>query len=614
MIATQDNILVIDFDTYVFHPGEPIIYTLCDPFYIDYSQMHDLDQDHTVEQNTCGKFIVREDTVQWNSQDVFKIANGNIYDRYTFPYNTNDSATIIKNIIAKEFPGFGVYSDDQLVCCYTQGNAEPNPCMSGDTTVNSSIFYTSVTYNYQTSYTFPLTRSISLFMSSTDLPVYTIPQSFDMSINSSVFTIQQGDYTAKTFHNTLFESIKDIITEYGRNNIETTNKYIYIDRFYAPELKFLSNEQFDSYYNKLHTFHTYPSIDAAKYVRFPTSLYPTFRSLSIPSGEYTKDSLVNYINTHTTLFTAEAIDNTIYIKADKPFIFNPSMTLHDTSTDFSENFATSHVLCTVAQEEETINTQFKDLTTSTDYTLQGTYTPATLLRHLHELTSASFNIFFHDTNIYTTQRDYNVFTCDHIFDLDCPYFKFTDECLIGGYKVINKVNVDRMQMNNEFTSNNMYVQTDINKYTLLSLNGISTYDHTMVHFSDNESRLMYNKRDNQYYTTTTGTMLCSKLSNSCGEILSLGYTWYTHVLGSMRVNCGEPGWYTYRLQELYNNNYYDYKFYAPSSGTYDICINSPAMFAMFEVFILVYGNVDCDFSNVIAELNNNSFYVYKMIE
>lgn len=84
MIATQDNILVIDFNTYIFHAGEPIIFTLCDPFYIDYSQMHDLDQDHTIEQNTCGKFIVREDTVQWNSQDVFKIANGNIYDRYTF--------------------------------------------------------------------------------------------------------------------------------------------------------------------------------------------------------------------------------------------------------------------------------------------------------------------------------------------------------------------------------------------------------------------------------------------------------------------------------------------------------------------------------------------------
>lgn len=81
----------------------------------------------------------------------------------------------------------------------------------------------------------------------------------------------------------------------------------------------------------------------------------------------------------------------------------------------------------------------------------------------------------------------------------------------------------------------------------------------------------------------------------------------------MRVNCGEPGWYTYRLQETYSN-YYDYKFYAQSSGTYDICINSPAMFATFRIFILVYGNVDCDFSNVIAELNNNSFYVYKMIE
>ena len=77
-----------------------------------------------------------------------------------------------------------------------------------------------------------------------------------MSINSSVFTIQQGDYTAKTFHNTLFESIKDIITGYGRNDVETTNKYIYIVRFFASELKFLSNEQFDSYYNSfIHSIH-----------------------------------------------------------------------------------------------------------------------------------------------------------------------------------------------------------------------------------------------------------------------------------------------------------------------------------------------------------------------
>lgn len=33
--------------------------------------MHDLNQDHTVEQNTCGTFIVREDTVQWNSPAMF---------------------------------------------------------------------------------------------------------------------------------------------------------------------------------------------------------------------------------------------------------------------------------------------------------------------------------------------------------------------------------------------------------------------------------------------------------------------------------------------------------------------------------------------------------------
>lgn len=37
-----------------------------------------------------------------------------------------------------------------------------------------------------------------------------------------------------------------------------------------------------------------------------------------------------------------------------------------------------------------------------------------------------------------TQRDYNIFTCDHILDLDCPYFKFTDECLIEVIKSLTK--------------------------------------------------------------------------------------------------------------------------------------------------------------------------------
>ena len=589
MIATQDNTILIDFDTYTFHKGDKITLSYYNPFYINVDNAPDVQSIlQTSESNTCGMVVVPKDTLLWNNQDVFKTANGTIYGRYTFPYNTNDSATIIKNIIAKEFPGFGVYSDDQLVCCYTQGNAEPNPCMSGDTTVNSSIFYTSVSYNYQSNYTFPLTRSISLFMSSTDLPVYTIPQSFDMSINRSVFTIQQGDYTAKTFHNTLSESIKDIITGYGRNHIDTTNKYIYINRFYASELKFLSNEQFDSYYNKLHTFHTYPSVDAAKYVRFVTSMYPTFRSLSIPSGEYTKDSLVNYINTHTTLFTAEAIDNTIYIKADKPFIFNPAMTLHNDTTDLSTTFTTSHTLAVIPQQRETFNITFENHSLEGNYTLQGTYSPAEFLRAVRDLTGCSFYINKFD-NLDDVHGYISNILCDEHFDIDCSYFKFTNELSNGRYRVYNKVNLNRM--NKQINITNTFLQSGINEYTPITQSSIFTIKTSNE--MQNSGLLRIINKDNNTVLTTAIDDHMYNCTHSCG--ISIYPYQYCSLSGRMLCTFSSAGDITYSCGSE------NYTYHATSSGTHTICVNSPCR---PYNNLYVQGNVKCDFTEVSICANN----------
>lgn len=78
MIATQDNTILIDFDTYTFHKGDEIKLSYINPFYINVDNAPDVQSLlQTSESNTCGMIVVPEDTIIWNNQDFMFAAGAN---------------------------------------------------------------------------------------------------------------------------------------------------------------------------------------------------------------------------------------------------------------------------------------------------------------------------------------------------------------------------------------------------------------------------------------------------------------------------------------------------------------------------------------------------------
>ena len=625
MIATQDNTILIDFDTYTFHKGDEIKLSYINPFYINVDNAPDVQSLlQTSESNTCGMIVVPEDTIIWNNQDFSFVTgpNGSIpFNVKKLPYNTADSTKLLTNVYETCFPHFGKKVYTNYMSLYTTSNdlgniagaslaTKLNPCFSTTSDVNSNICWTSRTYAYEGTYTFPLTKSITLYMSLNDLPVFTIPETFQMScVNVGInqqpreFLIYKGDYTASSFHN-LFVTSLDSVVKMSSSNISITNKYIRNIRIVpsSSSLVLYGQSGFINLYGRLHTFATYRSQGDISFLRFPTSIYPTVRSLHVPEGIYTADQLVKYINKNNidsdglkyTMFTAESNNNAIYIKADKPFIFNPAMTLQNSTTDLSTTFATSHILSVIQQQRETFDITFTDKSQNKTYTLQGTYTPAEFLRKVHELTG--YNIFIYKLgDIVKSKATYNI-VCAGSLDIDCSFFKFTDEFVFGGggYKVINKVNLDRLNQTVNI-GYNKYWQTGVNNYTRLT--PYTMYDYPSKYMSQNGQIRMISA-DNTTYITTSQQVICSKLTNSCGCMICQAP--YISVTGILYLNCVDNGDITYRV------NSYENKYYAESSGTNGICLNVPlqSVDVNSPVYITVDGNVDCDFTDVCTETNN----------
>lgn len=624
MIATQDNTILIDFDTYTFHKGDEIKLSYINPFYINVDNAPDVQSLlQTTESNTCGMIVVPEDTIIWNNQD-FSFVTGSDgstpFNEQKLPYNTADSTKLLTNVYETCFPHFRKRVYTNYMSLYTSSNtlsniaanipqnAVFNPCFSTPSNVNSNICWTSRTYAYEGTYTFPLTKSITLYMSLNDLSVFTIPETFQMScVNTgnpvALFQIYKGDYTASSFHNLFVTSLNSVI-KMSSSNISITNRYIRNIRI-TPSTNSLilyGERGFTDLYGRLHTFATYGSQSNISYLRFPTSIYPTVRSLHVPEGIYTADQLVNYINSNNidsgrlpyTMFTAESNNNAIYIKADKPFIFNPAMTLQNSTTDLSTTFTTSHILSVIQQQRETFNITFTDKSQDKTYTLQGTYTPAEFLRKVHELTG--YNILIYKLgDIIKSKATYNI-VCTGSLDIDCLFFKFTDEFVFGGggYKVINKVNLDRLNQTVNI-GYNKYWQTGVNNYTRLT--PYTMYNYPSKYMSQNGQIRMISANDTTYITTSQ-QVICSKLTNSCGCIICQAP--YISVTGILYLNCVDNGDITYHV------NSYENKYYAESSGTNGICLNVPLQSVDVDspVYITVDGNVDCDFTDVCTETNN----------
>lgn len=614
MIATQDNTILIDFDTYTFHKGDKITLSYYNPFYINVDNAPDVQSIlQTSESNTCGMVVVPKDTLLWNNQDFMYISGSTKFNQQNLPYNTADSTKLLTNVYETCFPHFGKKMYTNYMSLYTSSNdlyfagvgqsAIYNPCFSTTSGVNSNICWASQVYTYQGTYTFPLTKSITMYMTLNDLPVFTIPETFQMRcVNTgsptTSFPIYKGDYTASSFHNLFITSLDSVIKMSPSNHISITNKYITNIRI-SPStnsLVLFGLSGFTNLYGRLHTFATYKSQNDISLLRFPTSIYPTVRSLHIPEGIYTSDQLVNYINNNNvdsdglpyTMFTAESNNNTIYIHADKPFIFNPVMTLHNDTTDLSTTFATSHTLAVIPQQRETFNITFKNNTLIENHTLQGTYSPAEFLRAVRDLTGCSFYINKFD-NIADVHGYISNILCDYHLDIDCSYFKFTNELSNGRYRVYNKVNLNRM--NKQINITNTFLQSGINEYTPITQSSIFTIQPSNE--IQNSGLLRIVNKDNNTVLTTAIDDHMYNCTHSCG--ISIYPYQYCSLSGRMLCTFSSAG------DIAYSCGSENYAYHATSSGTHTICVNSPCR---PYNNLYVQGNVKCDFTEVSVCANN----------
>ena len=535
--------------------------------------------------------VIPEDHYLWNSMN-FELNGQTISWFPKTPYQVTNN--VFNDIIAPMFTNWQTFQDDDYPTVYCDSNTKelktwntclyPNP--RDNITVNSHLCYVSTEWTWIGQYTFPKVKSITLYISSNDLPVYTVSEPLVIQYKttstpaSAVITIPAGDYTTATFHSNLYNLLKTKFPKGTTNaymmsldNKKINNKYFkYLRYCESAEIYPLDNDAFNKYYGHLHTFKT------GVYTRFQASMYPVVRAVHIPEGLYTAEEVVDYINSSATQFTGRIDNNEIWIDCVKPFIFNPVMSGKQHSTDCSETFKSSHLFCKVPQSQTTFNSTFKDLTTSTEYTLKGDYTPATLLRHIHDVTGCNFIISRINTDTLFKQLDYNVFTCDHIIDIENDYFHFTDISIPGGYKVINICNLNHtdFQLNTHVHSHVKYcVETD--KYTPLTQSSIFALNNNSYY----DNALVYAYSNNLLYITPTQ---CNKLTNSCCTFCADDYAFVT---GKLLVNCVDSGKYTYNIGDT------SHTFYA-NEGSNTICVNSVTN----GKYIAVNGNVNVDFSQI----------------
>ena len=217
---------------------------------------------------------------------------------------------------------------------------------------------------------FPVTRTLSIIIDSSSLPVYTIDKdiTLEMELIGSYETllIPSGEYTYSTIDNIIF----NFVNRDGNCNRFTNYynlPYFQYSRYISStngSLIIRNNNDFNKYYGLLHMVYTYPAdinFDTTKLTRkFSTNMTPVYRSLNIPTGFYTPEEFVNYINTHSeyhytragvdslsyTQFLAKEVDNDIVIYTDDgtKFFINPICKMN---TYQESNFASEHKLCAI---------------------------------------------------------------------------------------------------------------------------------------------------------------------------------------------------------------------------------------------------------------------------
>lgn len=343
-------------------------------------------------------------------EDTFTVTSGkyavvtgteyNAIDTKTYPSATNTSEYFISDLCKVYSNYYNVAStninnnyytvdliyDTKDVYMMSTTDYIPNQNQNWMYPLNNELRYLQ-TINY------PITRTISIILNSNTLPVYNLENDITFTVKllgkQETMTIPSGDHTYssvnKIFEDKMHEGFSGWLMVHNYNDIlyfdytrlipESTGSIIVPD-----------NANLIKYYGLLHM--VYPNntdIDTTKsYRKFSTNMAPVYRSLHIPSGKYSAEYLVDYINDHSsnmytvngynslsyTQFLAKIEDNDIiiYTNDGTEFFINPICPLNSYK---ESNWSSQHRLIHLEDgydiEPYYITTQIIDVTPSGNY-------------------------------------------------------------------------------------------------------------------------------------------------------------------------------------------------------------------------------------------------------
>ena len=321
---------------------------------------------------SAGSFIIKNDTKST-----------------TCNYNseTNTSEHFINNTILNMNRFIGIYASDKpksyvyrnqnyITYDFVDDNYEDEYLaivsnISDLSEENYWMYPVETRYTFMNTWNFPVTRTISIIINSNTLPVYTIDKDITLTIDTigSQFTlvIPAGEHSYSTVDDLIIHSFD----KYDNHSMRFTNyyniPYFQYTRFissYDSSIFIHDNPDFNKYYGLLHMVYTHPANHGfntnLQIRKFSTNMAPVYRSLNIPTGLYTAEDFVKYINTHSeyhytrantdslsyTQFLAKIVDNDIVIYTDDgtEFFINPICKLNVYK---ESNFASEHRLCPV---------------------------------------------------------------------------------------------------------------------------------------------------------------------------------------------------------------------------------------------------------------------------
>ena len=407
---TQENKLVVNYDTYEISPSNFSDLVIENPWFLDTSSAPDF-INLPVEQNSLTNIEIPADTYNLGGYKIKKITNWDTstYEVITINNLEDTHANILSNAINQlagddPYPWhqwqlyFGYITTDYSWCTCIEDTYENTdstykhillpPTVSNGiarTSLQQIPFIKSITITFDVNkFSWNIEKdfhlSISQFQSS----------SAETLLNTYYKTIQAGTYTQSEFLNTVLSTIG--------LSWSPSNTYLYDYNYYTNMLIsdgkwYRLNSVTDSDVTIMKLYDKFLAWTMEKILKNPFITPANHRCLSLSSGTTDVDTLINNINSNvsSTLFTITSNTHDITVIAEMPFIINPacSMAVKKKEADTERTFSNQHRIC--------YHPMYQQIDTTVTYngrtkTISGRYTPAELLQEINNLTGVQATV------------------------------------------------------------------------------------------------------------------------------------------------------------------------------------------------------------------------------